>query len=118
MKYFDSYIILTFIVKIIFIILALTNIYLKTKGKEKSSLANKVKYWKERVEFIFVFLMALLLIYLFSPRANRTTMINGETKLLLFLFGFILLITAKWSVFFKESKWFVYLQKSLGPNSK
>jgi hypothetical protein len=118
MKYFDSYIILTFIVKIIFIILALTNIYLKTKGKEKSSLANKVKYWKERVEFIFVFLMALLLIYLFSPRANRTTMINGETKLLLFLFGFILLITAKWSAFFKESKWFVYLQKSLGTNSK
>jgi len=63
MKYFDSYIILTFIVKIIFIILALTNIYLEAKGKKNSSLATEINYWKKRVEFIFKILMALLLIY-------------------------------------------------------
>jgi hypothetical protein len=113
MKYFDSYIILALIVKIIFIILALINIYLKAKGDNNSSLATKIKYWKERVEFIFKILMALLLIYLFSPRANRTIMINDETKVLLYLFGFVLLITSNWSMFFKESKWFVDLQKSL-----
>lgn len=113
MKYFDSYIILTFIVKIIFIILALTNIYLEAKGKKNSSLATEINYWKKRVEFIFKILMALLLIYLFSPKANRTIMINGETKVLLYLFGFVLLITSNWSEFFKESKWFVDLQKSL-----
>ena len=110
------YIILVFFFKVIFIVLALTNIYLKTKGKgkENGTLSKSIKYWKERVEFLFVILMALLLIYLFSPRSNRTTLINSETKLLFYLFGFVLLITAKWENFFKESKWVVYLQNALG----
>ena len=47
--------------------------------------------------------MSILLIYLFNPRVDRNTLIDKETKLLLFLFGFILLITAKWDVFIKES---------------
>jgi hypothetical protein len=108
------YIILVFLIKIVFIVLALTYIYLKTKGKEKTTLAKSVKYWKERVEFLFVFFMSLLLIYLFSPRSNRTSLIDRETKLLFYLFGFVLLITAKWENFFKESKWAVYLQNALG----
>jgi hypothetical protein len=118
MKYFNIYITFAFIVKLIFIVLALTYIFIKTKGKENSSLAIKIKYWKERVEFIFTILMAILLIYLFSPRANRTIMINHEAKLLLYLFGFVLLITAKWGEFIKESKWFIYLQNSLENKSK
>ena len=113
MKYFNIYITLIFLVKIVFITLALTYIYLKAKGKEKTDLANKIKYWKERVEFIFVFLMALLLIYLFSPRANRSSLIDYETKILFYLFGFVLLITAKWQTFFGESIWLSVLQDSI-----
>jgi hypothetical protein len=114
MKYFDIYITFTFTVKILFIVLALTYIFIKVKGYEKTNTAVKIKYWKEKVEFIFTILMALLLIYLFSPRANRTTMIDRETKILFYLFGFVLLITAKWEDFFKESKDFIYFQKTLG----
>jgi hypothetical protein len=58
--------------------------------------------------------MAVLLIYLFSPGKEKTVMIDGETKLLLYLFGFVLLITAKWGDFFHEAEWFQYLQKSVG----
>ena len=97
MKYFDIYVAVIFVFKIIFIILSLTNI----------------KYWKEKTEFIFTILMAFLLIFLFSPRTNRMMIINGETKMLLYLFGFVLLITSKWSEFIKESKIFSYLQKSV-----
>ena len=114
MKYYNSYITLIFIIKLVFIILAITNIYFKIKGDVKSNVAVEIKYWKERVEFVFIFLMALLLIYLFSPRANRTTMIDSETKILFYLFGFILLINAKWQEFFKESKGLIYLQKIVG----
>ena len=110
MKLYDKFIIFLLIIKVIFIVLAVTNIYLKLKNKENTTLASKIKYWKERVEFIFVLLMAFLLIYLFNPRANRSNINDKETKLLLFLFGFVLLITAKWDSFFKESKWFVFLQ--------
>jgi hypothetical protein len=94
----------------------LTHIYLKVKGETESDLDKKIMYWKERFEFIFILLMAMLLIYLFNPRTDRIVMIDGETKILLYLFGFVLLITAKWADFFHEAEWFQYFQKSVGPS--
>jgi len=85
------------------------------KQKSSSSTFNTlINYWKERFEFIFIFLMSALLIYLFNPRKNRGVLINGETKLLLYLFGFILLITANWKLFIKETKWFQDIQHISG----
>jgi uncharacterized membrane protein YiaA len=114
MKYYDMYITILFIIKLVFIALAVSHIYLKVKGDEKSSTDIKIEYWKERVEFVFIILIALLLIYLFSPTTNRSILIDKETKFLLYLFGFVLIITAKWEDFFKESKWVIYLQKAFG----
>jgi hypothetical protein len=94
--------------------MSITHIYLKVKGETDSDLDKKVFYWKERFEFIFILLMAILLIYLFNPRMERNVIINGETKLLLYLFGVVLLITANWDTFFHEAEWFQYLQKSVG----
>jgi L-asparagine transporter-like permease len=111
MKFFNIYIALIFIVKIFFIILAISHLYYKRKGQENSKTDKKVVYWKDRFEFIFIALMALLLIYLFNPRTDRSVIIDKETKILLYLFGFILILTAKWEVFFKESKWFSTIQK-------
>ena len=110
------FIYLIFAVKICFISMSVTHIYLKVKGETESDLDKKVFYWKERFEFIFLLLMATLLIYLFSPGKERNVMIDGETKVLLYLFGIVLLITAKWADFFHEAKWFQYLQKSVGPS--
>lgn len=97
------YITFIFIIKIGFFITAVTHIYLKAKGQDKSDLDKKILYWKERFEFIFIALMSILLIYLFNPRVDRSILIDNETKILLYLFGFILLITAKWDLFIKES---------------
>jgi len=108
------FIYLIFAVKICFISVSISHVYLKVKGKTDSDLDKKFIYWKERFEFIFILLMAILLIYLFNPRMERNVIINGETKLLLYLFGIVLLITANWETFFHESKWFQYLQKSVG----
>jgi hypothetical protein len=110
------YIYLIFAIKIGFVLMAVTHIYLKAKGEEKSDLDKKILYWKERFEFIFIIAMAILLIYLFNPRTGEMVMINGETKILLYLFGVVLLITAKWGDFFREAEWFQYLQKSVGPS--
>jgi hypothetical protein len=116
MHKFDLYIILVFIVKICFISMSVIHIYLKVKGESESDLDKKVFYWKERFEFIFILLMAILLIYLFNPRTDRIIMIDGDTKILLYLFGFVLLITAKWTEFFNEAEWFQYFQKLVGPS--
>jgi hypothetical protein len=107
------YIYLIFFVKICFIILALYHLYLRTKGKADSKTNQQVLFWKERIEFVFIALMSFLLIYLFNVRTNRLSMIDHETKLLLFLFGFILIITAKWDTFFEESEIFKDIQGSV-----
>jgi hypothetical protein len=55
------------------------------------------------IPFIVVPQSSGLLIYVFNPRVDRSILVDNETKVLLYLFGFILLITAKWELFFKES---------------
>jgi hypothetical protein len=107
MNKLDYFIYLIFTAKLIFILLSLTQRYYKIAGKENNDLDKKIAYWRDRIEFVFIILMSILLIYLFNPRFNRENLINVEIKLLLFLFGFILILTAKWNIFIEESKWFV-----------
>jgi hypothetical protein len=114
MNYFSAYIYSIIGIKFIFILMAVTHIILKIKGELGSDLDNKILYWKERIEFVFIILMAILLIYIFNPRMPHTNLLNFEVKLLFYLFGFILIITADWGVFFHESKWFKYLQQAVG----
>ena len=113
MKYFDVYITIIFIVKIMFACLAVYSLYMKAKKSKDQKLMQTIQYWKERMEFIFISLMSILLIYLFYPRANRLGMIDGETKLLLYLFGFVLLLTENWRTFIHESPFFKKLQSIL-----
>lgn len=108
------YIYLIFAIKIGFILMAATHVYLKVKKRENTDLDKKIVYWKERFEFVFIFLMACLLIYLFNPRNPKPQIIDKESRILLYLFGFVLLITAKWNVFIKESKLFKMIQQSIG----
>ena len=105
------YIYFIIFIKVCFVILAVSHLYLKLKHKEHSETDKKIVFWKERLEFVFVILMAGLLIYLFNPRNDRSILITHETKILLYLFGFILLITADWNVFFHESPFFKKFQK-------
>lgn len=114
MNKFDMYITFIFLIKIGFIVTAVTHLYLKTKGKDHSALDKDILYWKERLEFIFIAAMAILLIFLFNPRNNRMSIIDRETKVLLYLFGFVLLITAKWDVFFHESRLLEMVQRVIG----
>ena len=113
MRYFDIYIGLIFLVKIIFILLAIYRLYVKSKEPHQEKLLESLEFWKLRIEFIFITLMSILLIYLFNPRANKLYLIDGETKLLLYLFGFVLLLTENWSLFIQEAPWFKKLQSML-----
>ena len=110
MDYYTIYIYVIFSIKIIFIILASTHLYLQFKNETNSELDKQVLFWRERFEFIFTTLMAILLIFLFNPYKNKMYMINNETKVLLYLFGFVLIITADWKSFLKESDIFKKIQ--------
>lgn len=103
MNKYDMYVTAIFVIKIGFILMAITHVYLEMKGKEKTDLDKKILFWKERFEFIFTALMSVLLIYIFNPRYNNFNLIDKETEVLFYLFGFVLLITAKWRIFFEQS---------------
>jgi hypothetical protein len=55
---------------------------------------------KNQVEFIFTIMMAILIIILFSPFYKEKIVIDYETRMLLYLFGFLIIITADWFKFF------------------
>lgn len=103
MNKYDMYVTAIFVIKIGFILMAITHVYLEMKGKEKTDLDKKILFWKERFDFIFTALMSVLLIYIFNPRYNNFNLIDKETEVLFYLFGFVLIITAKWRIFFEQS---------------
>lgn len=110
MRYYDVYVSIAILVKVIFVILAIVDLSYKVKKQTNSPKDKKIIYWKDRMEFIFTIMMALLLIYLFNPRSSKIIGLDTETKILLFLFGIILIITAKWQIFFEESVVFKKIQ--------
>jgi hypothetical protein len=110
MKSFDIYVTIVFVVKLIYIILALLLEFRPTQISDY----HLISYWKHRVEFIFIALMALLLIYLFNPFTSRIDKIDHESRTLLYLFGFVLLVGAHWKAFFSESASIVEMQQIIG----
>ncbi len=103
----DIYIIFIIFIKFIFIISSLGHVYLIHVSKTPNhELDEKFLYWKDRAEFIFTILMAILLIIVFNPHLKFDPKeIDTEMKLLMFLFGWILIVTANWGHFFTESPW-------------
>ena len=93
-------------IKALFLFSVLSNIFLtKIIKNDKLILAfsNKLQMIKHQTEFAFIFLTSILMIAIFNPRENNMKYINNHVKLLFFLFGWILIITAKWDLFFHES---------------
>ena len=117
----DFFVLFIVIIKIFFILTAIGNVILTHVVKKNATATDKASadkaaaaataakaanllYWKERTEFIFIICMAILLIYYFKPGTSKP--MNRETGLLFFLFGWILIITAKWNIFFTQAKWY------------
>ena len=117
-KILEIIIYFTIFIKIVFLVSAIGDIffahYQKTSSRSQD-LELRFAYWKERSEFIFVFCMAILLIYIFNPRFNNQKYITIHKNLgvLFYLFGFILLFTANWGLFIQESRIFKRLKNAL-----
>jgi len=103
-----------FFVKIMYIIFAIINYYLIQTNQNNSEFGAKIDYWRERCEFIFMFCMAMLTIYIFRPFNSKPIIIDNNVRFLFFVHGILLLIKARWDIFFKQSRWFSRLQFVFG----
>jgi hypothetical protein len=100
-----------FIVKILFAILAVVHIYLKRKGKEDSKISEFVTFWKERLEFVFIIGVSLLLMIFFFPGRKIQMEPTFEMRFLFFVYGIIILINVDWKIFIGESPFLEIVQK-------
>jgi hypothetical protein len=113
---YNIFIILIIIIKVFYIFTDIDYFYQnEIKKGVNIKQTQRVDYWRPRFEFIFMILMGLLLVIVFYPRSSQFKSINidNETKYLFFILGFIIIFTAHWNLFFKESKWFSIIQKDL-----
>lgn len=97
--------------------MALSHIYLENFSKNeviKYKYSKETLYWKQRTEYIFIICMAILLIFIFHPWSNHVhKYMTNEIKLLFYLFGWVLIITAHWSLFIHEAPWYKIIVKAL-----
>lgn len=108
MDLLNIYVIIIFIVKLIFLYFLIAASVLKTRLKKDNTSKTmkeyeKNVYFKERVELFFKLLMSILLIYVFYPRRKIPIILTTEIRVLLFVFGFVLILSANWQDILEKS---------------
>ena len=103
-NYHEFFVFFIIIIKILFVFTAVSHLILSNLIKYKKYSDVKIfdktlLYWKPRFELLFFISTSILLIYYFNPRENRIHRIDYETSFILFLFGWITIITANWGLF-------------------
>lgn len=107
-KFYNMFVIFVIILKIIFIFLVVLTKYYKHKLKisnktELSYYTNKynlINFWKEKIENIFMICMGFICVIIFNPFNDYQFFIDKETRLLLFLFGIVILFTTNWQLLY------------------
>lgn len=81
-------------IKIIFVFFS---VLYRISVKKDSNRKNQLLFWKNKVEFVYVFMMSLILIYIFYPWNENTRFLTPKMCHLIFLYGIISIFTAQWS---------------------
>lgn len=113
MSWLNAYILFIIILKVVFVVLTFVSLYNRARGKKYTNINQTIIYWKNRIEFVFIIAMAGLLIYVFNPRASTPVPLTKETRMLFYLFGFVILLTADWEVFIDEKNVVNVIRKEL-----
>jgi hypothetical protein len=109
MGYLVIYLYFIVTVKILFLFFALRHLYFRAmllkypKNKEYLEGLKRTSIYKTQVDFVFTNMMAVLLIYIFNPRQQNEKYISKETKFLMYIFGFIIIVTSDWNQFIDDS---------------
>lgn len=86
-----SFLFVIVVVKIIFIISTISILILSKINPSYKHL-DKLSNIQDKTHGSFTLLISALLIYLFNPRKNRDYRLDKETKLLIYLYGWITIL--------------------------
>ena len=108
--WFKTYVYFVFSIKVLFLFFLLRHVYFRTQvlrnpknTQAQTQLAESEKF-KKQFEFAFTILMATLTIYLYNPmHKSYESLIDHETRFLLFVFGIVVILTSDWYQFFSNS---------------
>jgi len=96
---YDNYVIFIIIIKVLFLITAIIARILKAKitntKTANTNLINIYKIlseWKQIFEFIFIISLAFICIIVFCPFYGDIVFIDKNTRILLFIYGFIIIL--------------------------
>ena len=96
-SYYDYFIYIILFVKLIYFICLFSLIYMKYIKKDMDDkYILIIDFMKNRFEFIFLMLIAILLIIIFNPFIKKTVKINNITKTLIFLYAIIIILNFIW----------------------
>ena len=111
----DVYIMFIIFIKVVFGLSTLADLYLTKISKTPHSLLDeKFLFWRERTEFIFIASVSSILIIVFNPFYKAPIELSFEMKVLFFVLGFILLTTADWGLFIKNTPFLALDKKKQG----
>jgi len=89
------------IIKILFLITSIGHLILSHTRKQTpktKEFDEKFLEWKQKFEFVFIVMMACLLIFIFTPWSDNAHYMTSTMKFLFYLFGFILILSADWNL--------------------
>lgn len=112
----DIFLYFIIFIKLVFSLTYFLHIYfskVNPNSEKGQQIDPTILFWKERTEFIFIASMSALMIYLFNPWKTEPLVFNNEMKVLFYVLGWVLLVTANWAIFFKESPLVMDIQKAL-----
>jgi len=108
----NIYITFIIFIKVVFSISTLADLYLTKISKMPNPILDeKFIFWRERTEFIFISSVSTILILMFNPFYKPPIELSFEMKTLFFVLGFILISTADWGLFIKNTPFLALIKK-------
>jgi hypothetical protein len=80
-------------VKFAFLLFIITYNFVRGSG---TKFETNVLYWKEKIEFIYIFAMVLVILYIFYPFGKNMRFLTKKMCHLIFLYGIVSLLTLNW----------------------
>ena len=109
-NWYDYLIIIITIIKFVYLVYFIINIFLKIFRDKDDIYIKNIEDIKKRLNFIFNFLMIILLLYLFNPY-YKAPEIDDYVKSLLFLYAIVLILNLTWNNFVNEDDLILYGKK-------